>query len=242
MWRVVLGLWTVEWCSHTDGRYPGPASSSPGEIQVVAERDVFIQLSIMHHEYLVIMDEEEETTEKEVKCFKATGGWTPTHMLHREKPSHVHISTYPHFPYHSHFLSTLPPPFPEAPTPSPPPPASLLTGGLPRAGRLLSWIPTSAGPCGVAKSRISPVLVGAAAGWSPSLLGLVMMTIWWSSPRSILPEFSKVSKSANRSSDVCPVIRVSDIAVRHRAVSLHWALGALGHKLICCSLAVSAAT
>lgn len=95
------------------------------------------------------------------------------------------------------------------PTPRP------LTGGLPRTGRLLSWSPTSAGPCGVAKSRISPVLEGALAGWSPSLLGLVMITIWWSSPRSILPEFSRVSKSANRSSDVCPVIRVSDIAVCH---------------------------
>lgn len=90
---------------------------------------------------------------------------------------------------------------------------SLLTGGLPRAGRLLSWTPTSTGPWGVANSRISPVLVGAAAGWSPSLLGLVMITIWWSSPKLMLPEFSRVSKSANRSSDVCPVISASDMAL-----------------------------
>lgn len=87
----------------------------------------------------------------------------------------------------------------------------LLTGGLPRAGLLFSW--TSAGPCGVAKSSISPVLVGAMVGWIPSLLGLVMITIWWSSPRLILPEFSRVSKSARRSSDVWPEIRVSDMAL-----------------------------
>lgn len=93
---------------------------------------------------------------------------------------------------------------------------SLLTGGLPSVGRLLSWTPTSAGPCGVANSRISPVLVGAAVGWSPSLLGLVMITIWWSSLRSMLPEFSRVSKSASRSSDVCPVIRASDMVVCER--------------------------
>lgn len=113
------------------------------------------------------------------------------------------------------------------PTPPPSPPLLPLTGGLPRVGRLLSWSPTSAGPCGVANSRISPVLVGAAAGWSPSLLGLVMMTIWWSSPRLILPEFSKVSKSANRSSDVCPVIRVSDMAVSQTA-PLDWTLEVVG--------------
>lgn len=90
---------------------------------------------------------------------------------------------------------------------------ALLTGGLPRVGLLLSWSPTLAGPCGVANSRISPVLLEAEAGWSPSLLGLVIITIWWSWPSSKLPEFSKVSKSASRSSDVCPVTKVSDIAV-----------------------------
>lgn len=127
--------------------------------------------------------------------------------------SHVNILTHSqanHFSYQE-FTFTFSPSTP------------VLTGGLPKAG-LLSWSPTSAGPCGVANSRISPVLVGAAAGWSPSLLGLVKITIWWSSPRSILPEFSRVSKSANRSSDVCPVIRVSDMAVSH-GVALHWTLG-----------------
>lgn len=89
----------------------------------------------------------------------------------------------------------------------------LLTGGLPRVGFLLSCRPTPAGPCGVANSRISPVLVaGAVAGWSTSLPGLVKITIWCSSPRSIPPELSRVSKSASRSSDVWPVIRVSDMA------------------------------
>lgn len=87
----------------------------------------------------------------------------------------------------------------------------------------------------MANSRISPVLVGAVAGWSPSLLGLVMMTIWWSSPRSMLPEFSRVSKSASRSSDVCPVIRVSDMALcprgRGGAASLDFDDGGL--KLRC---------
>lgn len=92
-------------------------------------------------------------------------------------------------------------------------PIELLTGGLPSAGRRLSWSPTFAGPCGVANNKISPVLVGADPGWRPSLLGLVMITIWWSSTRSMLPEFSRVSKSAKRSSDVCPVIKVSDIAL-----------------------------
>lgn len=116
---------------------------------------------------------------------------------------------------------------------------ALLTGGLPRAGRLLSWMPTSSGPCGVTNTRSSPVLVGAAAGWDPSLVGLVMITIWWSSPRSILPELSNVSKSANRSSDVCPVIRVSDIAMC-RCVPLHWTLWVLrGHKLRCCSWTIN---
>lgn len=106
----------------------------------------------------------------------------------------------------------------------------VLTGGLPRAGRRLSWSPTSAGPCGVANSRISPVLVGADPGWSPSLLGLVMITIWWSWLRSILPEFSRVSKSAKRSSDVCPVIKVSDIAVFNR-VEPCWTLRASKMKM-----------
>lgn len=122
---------------------------------------------------------------------EATGGCCHTDITACSSANHLSL----------HYL--------HSPTPLP------LTGGLPRTGRLLSWSPTSAGPCGVAKSRISPVLVGAVAGWSPSLLGLVMITIWWSSPRSMLPEFSRVSKSANRSSDVCPVIRVSDIAVCH---------------------------
>ncbi|KAF3860057.1 hypothetical protein F7725_000312 [Dissostichus mawsoni] len=57
------------------------------------------------------------------------------------------------------------------------------------------------------KQQDFPVLVGAAIGWSPSLLGLVMITIWWSSARSMLPEFSRVSKSANRSSDAAPANR-----------------------------------
>lgn len=133
----------------------------------------------------------------------ATGGYLTAALLRavckRTTPQ------FNHFPYCSFTFSL---PFP----PTPP----FLTGGLPRDGLLLSWIPTSAGPCGVANSRISPVLVGAGAGWSPSLLGLVIITIWWSSSKLILPEFSKVSKSANRSSDVCPVIRVSDIAVCHQ--------------------------
>lgn len=66
------------------------------------------------------------------------------------------------------------------------------------------------------------MLVGADPGWSPSLLGLVMITIWWSSLRLILPEFRRVSKSAKRSSDVCPVIRVSDIAVSQSSALLNF--------------------
>lgn len=112
----------------------------------------------------------------------------------------------------------------------------LLTGGLPRAGRRLSGSPTSAGPCGVANNKISPVLVGADPGWSPSLLGLVMITIWWSSLRLILPEFRRVSKSAKRSSDVCPVIRVSDIAMSHSSGLLDFegVVGGSDIKINCC--------
>lgn len=125
----------------------------------------------------------------------------------------------------------------------------LLTGGLPRVGFLLSCRPTPAEPCGVANSRISPVLVaGAVPGWSTSLLGLVKITIWWSSPRPMPPEFSRVSKSASRSSDVCPVIRVSDMAPcvspegRDRPSPdfdcLTGAAGGEGHRLRCWRLRV----
>lgn len=145
----------------------------------------------------------------------ATVGWTLAII------TDVHYCSYLHF----HFHLTL----------------IILTGGLPSAGRRLSWSPTSAGPCGVANNKISPVLVGADPGWSPSLLGLVMITIWWSSPRSILPEFSRVSKSAKRSSDVCPVIKVSDIAVCHRVVPCWtltepWVGGWVGQKFKWCRL------
>lgn len=46
VWRVVLGLWTVEWCWHTDGHYRGPTSSLPEEHKIIAESIIIIIITI----------------------------------------------------------------------------------------------------------------------------------------------------------------------------------------------------
>lgn len=40
VWRVVLGLQTVEWCWHTDGHYLGPTSFLPKKYKLLQKENV----------------------------------------------------------------------------------------------------------------------------------------------------------------------------------------------------------